>query len=612
MCGIIGYAGKRDMVSVLVSALERLSYRGYDSSGIAVMEQGEINVWKKSGKITELKKKIDNLSIVSEIGIGHTRWATHGIANDINAHPHKSQNGKISLIHNGIIENFLELKKELTKENYFFKSETDTEVIANLYQENLQQATDKMAATFQTISLLEGSYSLAILNEDNPDEIVCFRKESPLIIGIGEEENFICSDINVLIYYTKEYIELEENQVAIVKPQEVKIYNQQRELLEKKIRKVDWDSTSSEKGKYDFFMLKEIHEQPLVLKRIISRYIKDENQIAFEKLNFINEQEVIKNLKRFIIQGCGTSWHAGLVGKYWLERFTHILCEIDISSELRYRNYPYQRNDVILALSQSGETADTLACLREAKGAFIKCIGIVNVQGSVIDRESDGSIYSYAGQEIGVASTKNYIAQLMILFLLSLKIGKAKKIIRDENYHHYLEEVKKIPLLVEKILLEEDKIKKIAKKYFEKKGFIFIGRGINYPNALEGALKLKEISYIHATGYAAGELKHGPLALIDPETPVIAIIPQDELYKKNLNNLLEIKARKGKIISLITAKDEEVSKMSDEVIHLPETSEYLNPLLTIVPLQLLSYYIAVYLGRDVDQPKNLAKSVTVE
>ena len=361
-----------------------------------------------------------------------------------------------------------------------------------------------------------------------------------------------------------------------------------------------------------FFMLKEIHEQPLVLKRIISEYIKNETEIIFGKLRFINNQDTIKNLKRFIIQGCGTSWHAGLVGKYWLEKFTHILCEIDISSELRYRNYQYQRNDVILALSQSGETADTLACLREAKGFFLKCIGIVNVQGSAIDRESEGTIYCHAGQEIGVASTKNYLAQLMLLFLLSLKIGKAKNIIDAKSYNDYLAEIKKLPLMIEKILLEENKIKEIAKKYFKKKGFIFIGRGINYPNALEGALKLKEISYIHATGYAAGELKHGPLALIDSKTPVISIIPQDGLYKKNLSNLLEVKARKGKIISLATSGNEEMAKISDEVIHLPAVNEYLNPLLTIVPLQLLSYYIALYLGRDVDQPKNLAKSVTVE
>ncbi len=610
MCGIIGYVGNKDITSVLISGLERLSYRGYDSSGIGVISNNEINFWKKSGKIVTLKNHIKDLIINSTIGIGHTRWATHGIANDVNAHPHMSQDNKICLIHNGIIENFLELKRKLKQKGFFFKSETDSEIIANLYQDELSKKS-KTAALQATLKQLEGSYSLAILNEDYPEEILCCRKESPLIIGLGEKENFICSDINVLIYYTKKYIELEENEIAFVSTKGVKVLNQKGQVVKKKIQKVTWDYDLSKKGNYDFFMLKEIHEQAAVLRKIIVNYINND-KIDFKNSNFLEDKETLKNLNRFIIQACGTSWHAGLVGEYWIEKLAHILCDVDISSELRYRNYQYQRNEVMLTLSQSGETADALACLREAKSFFLKSIGFVNVQGSAIDRESDDSIYSQAGQEVGVASTKNYSAQLLNLFLFSLKLGYKKKIINKQNYQAYLKKIHNIPALIEKVLLQEEAIKKIAKRYYKRKNFIFIGRGINYPNALEGALKLKEISYIHATGYASGELKHGPLALIDSKTPVICIVPDGDLYKKSLNNLLEVKARKGKTIAIASSGNKEIAEIADEVIFIPQVEEEISPLLTIIPLQLLSYYVAWFLGRNVDQPKNLAKSVTVE
>ncbi len=621
MCGIIGYVGNKDISSVLISGLERLSYRGYDSSGIGVISKGEINIWKKAGKITVLKEHVKNLSIKSNIGIGHTRWATHGEVNDTNAHPLKSKDGKIALVHNGIIENYLEIKNRLKKKGYFFKSSTDSEVILNLYQDHLtnlnsllEKEDNHIKALRKTMGELEGSYSIAIINEDKKNEILLTRKESPLIIGIGSDgkENYICSDINVLLFYTRKYIELEEGEIAIVKADRVEILGSDDQAMEKKPLTVDWEVKLSEKGNYEHFMLKEIHEQPSIIRKILSNYVR-ENEIIFDKANFLFAKGFdINNLHRFIIQACGTSWHAGLIGKYWLEKFTHTITEIDISSELRYRNFHYQRNDIILALSQSGETADTLACLREAKGYFLKSVSFINVQGSAIDRESDGSIYSLAGQEIGVASTKNYLAQLVLLFLFSLKVGLSKKIIDQGTFTSYLKDLNTLPSVLEKVMQQEEKIKKLAQKYHTKKGFIFIGRGTNYPNALEGALKLKEISYIHATGYAAGELKHGPLALIDSETPVICIIPDGEIYKKNLSNLLEVKTRQGNIIAIATEGNTEISEICDEVIFIPKINEDLTPAVTIIPLQLISYYIAFYLGRNIDQPKNLAKSVTVE
>ncbi|MBI60743.1 glutamine--fructose-6-phosphate transaminase (isomerizing) [bacterium] len=606
MCGIVGYIGDRDVSSVLIVGLERLSYRGYDSSGISVISEGELSFWKKSGKIHELSKIIDGLNIKGSLGIGHTRWATHGIPNDINSHPHLDKSKKISIVHNGIIENFLDIKEGLIKEGYVFRSQTDTEVIVHLvdkhYKSNLVQA---LAAACKH---LKGSYGIAMISELDPDKIIVARSGSPLIIGKGQSENFVSSDINTILPHTKDVIYLEDNQFGVITKDDITIYNNELTKIDAVLQHINWDPVQSEKGGHDHFMHKEIHEQPAVVRRIISKYVDSNGSITFKSVKDVPLEDV----SRFIIQSCGTSWHAGLIGRYLLENYAKTPSEVDYSSEFRYRRMISKGKDMVLAISQSGETADTLAGIREAKSNFFPIISFVNVKNSSIDRESDAVIYSHSGQEVGVASTKNYISQLTTLYLFSLYLGVIKKELTPEQAKSYIDELNKIPDYIESILAQEETIKTLADKYYLSNQFLFIGRGINFPSALEGALKLKEISYVHATGYAAGELKHGPIALIDSKLPIVCIAPNTSTYDKMLSNIQEVKSRKGKTIIVATEGNKEIADYADDIIYIPKTIEDLSPLLVSIPLQLLSYYIAIKRDCDVDQPRNLAKSVTVE
>jgi glucosamine--fructose-6-phosphate aminotransferase (isomerizing) len=606
MCGIVGYVGDRDVSAVLIVGLERLSYRGYDSSGISVISDNELSFWKKSGKIHELSKILDGLTINASLGIGHTRWATHGIPNDINSHPHLDKAKKISIVHNGIIENYLEIKEELIKDGYVFRSQTDTEVIVHLvdklFKDNLIQALA------DACKQLKGSYAVAMISELDPDKIIVARSGSPLIIGQGQNENFISSDINTILPHTKNIIYLEDNQFGEITKESIVIYDNQLNIISPKINHVNWDPVQSEKNGHDHFMHKEIHEQPAVIRRIISKYVNTKGVISFKDVANLP----LKDVSRFIIQSCGTSWHAGLIGRYMLENYAKTPSEVDYSSEFRYRRMISKGKDIVMAISQSGETADTLAGIREAKSHFFPILSFVNVKQSSIDRESDAVIYSHSGQEVGVASTKNYLSQLTTLYLFSLYLAVEKGELTQADVEPYITELKRIPEYIESILAQEEAIKALADKYYLSNQFLFIGRGINYPSALEGALKLKEISYVHATGYAAGELKHGPIALIDSKLPIVCIAPNTSTYDKMLSNIQEVKSRKGKTIIVATEGNKEITDYADDVIYIPKTLEDLSPLLVSIPLQLLSYYIAIKRDCDVDQPRNLAKSVTVE
>lgn len=606
MCGIVGYVGDRDVSAVLIVGLERLSYRGYDSSGISVISDNELSFWKKSGKIHELSKILDGLTINASLGIGHTRWATHGIPNDINSHPHLDKAKKISIVHNGIIENYLEIKEELIKDGYVFRSQTDTEVIVHLVDKLFKDSL--VHALADACKQLKGSYAVAMISELDPDKIIVARSGSPLIIGQGQNENFISSDINTILPHTKNIIYLEDNQFGEITKESIVIYDNQLNIISPKINHVNWDPVQSEKNGHDHFMHKEIHEQPAVIRRIISKYVNSKGIISFKNVANLP----LKDVSRFIIQSCGTSWHAGLIGRYMLENYAKTPSEVDYSSEFRYRRMISKGKDIVMAISQSGETADTLAGIREAKSHFFPILSFVNVKQSSIDRESDAVIYSHSGQEVGVASTKNYLSQLTTLYLFSLYLAVEKGELTQAYIEPYITELKRIPEYIESILAQEETIKALADKYYLSNQFLFIGRGINYPSALEGALKLKEISYVHATGYAAGELKHGPIALIDSKLPIVCIAPNTSTYNKMLSNIQEVKSRKGKTIIVATEGNKEIADYADDVIYIPKTLEDLSPLLVSVPLQLLSYYIAIKRDCDVDQPRNLAKSVTVE
>ena len=608
MCGIIGYIGDRDVTSVLLVGLDRLSYRGYDSAGIATITNGELSHWKKAGKIRELNKIMSSLSIPASLGIGHTRWATHGAPNDVNGHPHISNTRKIALVHNGIIENHSALRKQLINDGHLFRSETDTEVLVHLIEDQLDLGM--IPAIKHALSQVEGTYAIAVVCESEPDKVFIARKGSPLLIGLGKNDMFVSSDINNIITHTRDIVYLEDHDIGYITKDSFHLETLSGESVTRPVTHVDWNPESAEKHGYDHFMLKEIYEQPSVIRKVMSKYVNSPGSIEFKGIN--PENIDLDKVGRFIIQACGTSWHSGLVAKYMIEKYAKILTEVDISSEFRYRQMIAHGNDVVIAISQSGETADTLACLREAKSQFFKAISFVNVKESSIDRASDGVIYSHTGPEIGVASTKNYIAQLVCLYLFALKLGHNKQMISSEELDQKIQELQRIPEYIDQILKQADDIKRIAQKYALSREFLFIGRGVNYPTALEGALKLKEISYIHATGYAAGELKHGPIALIDSKLPVVCIAPKTSTYAKMLANIEEVRSRKGKTIVIATEGDTEVAKFSEDIFYIPEVSEDLTPLLTVIPLQLLSYYIANELDCDVDQPRNLAKSVTVE
>ena len=612
MCGIVGYTGKKEAYPIILKGLKRLEYRGYDSSGVALLHDGKLNVYKKKGKVAELEESLVGENLHANIGIGHTRWATHGEPSDRNSHPHTSASGRLSIIHNGIIENYAPLKKELLTKGYSFTSDTDTEVLLN-FIEDIQINNNSTLEEAVRIALkrITGAYCILLLDEKDPETIIAARKGSPLVIGIGKGEHFLASDASPIIEYTKEVVYVNDYELAIVRPDELILKNLGNEKVTPFITKLDMNLAAIEKGGYDHFMLKEIYEQPSTIQDCLrGRLHAEAGTITMAGIDDNIEQ--LKNADRIMIVACGTSWHAGLVAEYIIEELCRIPVEVEYASEFRYRNPIVKKGDVIIAISQSGETADTLVALEKAKenGAFI--FGVVNAVGSSIARISHAGAYTHAGHEIGVASTKAFTGQLAVLMMMALRIGIQKGTITNERYQQLLVELADVPEKVEAILKNAEAIKAIALKYKDARDFLFLGRGYNFPIALEGALKLKEISYIHAEGYPAAEMKHGPIALVDENLPVVFIATKDSYHEKIVSNMQEIKARKGQIISVITDGDEVSPTLSNDVISIPPADELIAPILSVVPLQLLSYFIGVAKGVDVDKPRNLAKSVTVE
>jgi glucosamine--fructose-6-phosphate aminotransferase (isomerizing) len=609
MCGIVGYIGARETAKVLIDGLRRLEYRGYDSAGIAVFHKGKIEIRRKVGKLTKLEEIIEKETFDGKVGIGHTRWATHGRPSDENAHPHKA--GKVTVVHNGIIENYLPLKEFLKKKGHVFSSETDTEIVAHLVDEFIQEGHSFLDAVKITMDKIKGSYALGILYEGDETSLIGARNEAPLVIGLGEDEYFIASDIPPILSYTRNFIFMEDGEVALLSPKGVKVYGAEGKEISKEPKRVDWNPLMAEKGGYKHFMLKEIFEQPrAVTDTIRGRLSKEREDGILEEIHL--DPSILKAIQRICLIACGTSYHAALVGKFLIEGFCRIPVEADIGSEFRYRNPILGKNELLIAISQSGETADTLAALREGKRRGATTLAICNVVESSLARDSDYVIYTHAGPEIGVASTKTFVTQLVILFLLSVRIGRELGCLSAKEGNALIEDLVKIPHRMEETLKSSDQVAQIAKKYIYAKDFLYLGRGINYPIALEGALKLKEISYVHAEGYPAGEMKHGPIALIDREMPVVALATKNEVYDKVLSNIEEVKAREGKVIALASQSDQGIVKKADDVLFIPDTHPSLAPILLTIPLQLLAYYMADFKGTDVDQPRNLAKSVTVE
>ncbi len=615
MCGIVGYIGNRQAYPIIINGLKRLEYRGYDSAGIALFDGKDIQLAKTKGKVVDLEARVaQEIETKGTLGIGHTRWATHGVPNDVNSHPHFSNSGDLVLIHNGIIENYASLKTELTNRGYTFKSDTDTEVLVNLIEEIKKQEKVKLGKAVQiALNQVVGAYAIALFDRRKPDEIVVAKLGSPLAIGVGDDEFFVASDASPFIEFTNNAIYLEDEEMAIIRlGREVKVRKiKDDKLVNLNIQKLKLNLEQIEKGGYDHFMLKEIYEQPSVIKDTYrGRLLANEGIIKLGGLEDYIPR--FTNANRIIIIACGTSWHAGLVAEYIFEEWTRIPVEVEYASEFRYRNPIITEKDVVIAISQSGETADTLAAIKLAKekGAFV--YGICNVVGSTISRETHSGTYTHAGPEIGVASTKAFTTQITVLTMMALKIGKVKGTISQSNYMLHLRELEMIPKHVAAALKSNDKIEEIAAVFKDATNFLYLGRGVNFPVALEGALKLKEISYIHAEGYPAAEMKHGPIALIDEHMPVVVIAVNSNHYGKVVSNIEEIKARSGKIIAVVTEGDTEVKALADYVMEVPKTPETLTPLVTTIPLQLLSYHIAVMLEKNVDQPRNLAKSVTVE
>lgn len=614
MCGIVGYIGHRDAFPIIIKGLQRLEYRGYDSAGIALYDGKDINLSKTKGKVEDLKNKAKEISQKGRLGIGHTRWATHGVPNDVNSHPHYSNSGDLVIIHNGIIENYESIKKELSKRGYIFSSDTDTEVLVNLIEE-VKKTEDVMLGKAVQLALNQvvGAYAIAVFDKRKPDEIVVAKLGSPLAIGIGEDEFFIASDASPFIEFTNNAVYLEDEEMAIIRlGKEIKLRKiKDDSVAYPRILELQMNLEEIEKGGYEHFMLKEIYEQPRAIKDTYrGRLLADQGLIRMAGID--QNLEKFTNANRIIIVACGTSWHAGLVAEYIFEDLARISVEVEYASEFRYRNPVITDKDVLIAISQSGETADTLAAIKLAKekGAFV--FGVCNVVGSSIARETNAGAYTHAGPEIGVASTKAFTTQITVLTLIALKLAKAKGVFSETRYHEYLTELETIPAKVERALESNPLIEIIANVYKDSTNCLYLGRGYNFPVALEGALKLKEISYIHAEGYPAAEMKHGPIALIDEHMPVFVIATKKGHYEKVVSNIQEIKSRKGKIIAIVTEGDEQVRDLADHVIEVPETLESLTPLLTTIPLQLLSYHIAVMRDCNVDQPRNLAKSVTVE
>jgi glucosamine--fructose-6-phosphate aminotransferase (isomerizing) len=608
MCGIVGYVGKKEVVPILLDGLRRLEYRGYDSAGIAVLDRGDLAIAKSKGKLELLDNSINRSHYSGTVGIGHTRWATHGEPSKTNAHPHIDCKKNIAVVHNGIIENYLELKNKLIKEGHTFRTKTDSEVIAHLIEKYYKGNLEK--ATLSAIKKLKGSYGVAVIAKNEPHKIVAARCGSPLIIGIGKEENFVASDVPAILTYTRRVIYLHDYEVAVLSEKKVQIKNIKGRNITHKVDNITWDINAAEKGGYSHFMLKEIEEQPEVISHMIHQRIDGKKRIYFDELK-LNKNDLQK-VKKITVIACGTAWHAGLIGKYLIEKHARVPVEVDLSSEYRYRKPPVAANELVIAVSQSGETADTLAALKLARHNKHKVVTICNVVGSSMVRESDGVIYTHAGPEIGVASTKAYIAQVSIFYLLAIYLAFVKGILGRNTEHKLVKEFEELPKYISKIISNKKNIQDCAEKFKQANSFLYLGRNINYPTALEGALKLKEISYIHAEGCSAGEMKHGPIALVDEKLPTVCIAPRAETYEKMLSNIQEIKARSGIIISVATERDNTIKKYSDYLIHIPKVSEDLSCILAAIPLQLLAYYMAVARGCDVDKPRNLAKSVTVE
>jgi len=613
MCGIVAYIGPREAYPILIKGLKRLEYRGYDSAGVALLD-GAMNIYKCKGKVADLESAASGKNVRGHLGMGHTRWATHGEPNDRNAHPHLSQSGNLAVIHNGIIENYATIKEALEKRGHTFASDTDTEVLIHLIediQENEQISIDE--AVRIALNQVIGAYAIVILVKNEPAKLIAARKGSPLVVGIGQEpgEYFLASDATPIVEYTRDVTYLNDGEIAIVKDGQLSIKTIENIAKTPFIQKLEINLEEIEKGGYPHFMLKEIFEQPKSIHDSIrGRIDSASGRIAMRSIQ--EYEEKLRNVKRLILIGCGTSWHAGLVGEYLFEEFARIPVEVEYASEFRYRNPVIYSDDLVIAISQSGETADTLAALELAKERGATIFGICNVVGSSIPRFSDAGAYTHAGPEIGVASTKAFTAQVSVLVIMALAVAQIRGTISQERLRLVLSELEAIPALVEKALKTDEAIQKIAAIFKDSRNFLYLGRGVNFPVALEGALKLKEISYIHAEGYPAAEMKHGPIALIDEEMPVVVIAPKRGVYEKVMSNIQEVKARKGKIIAIVTEGDTKIRAMADHVIEIPDTDESLTPLLATIPLQLLSYYIAVMRGCNVDQPRNLAKSVTVE
>lgn len=609
MCGIVGYVGDKQAADFLLEGLSKLEYRGYDSAGIAVYDGNHIRVEKSVGRLSALRDKIKDDMPQGTIGIGHTRWATHGRPSDRNAHPHTDCSGDFVVVHNGIIENYLGLKEELIEKGHVFKSETDTEVVAHLLEEVYNG--DFVSSVREVLHRIEGSYSLVFMSKREPDKLICTKQDNPLVIGIGEGENFIASDIPAIIARTRRTYILNDGELAVVTKDSIKITNRRGEPVTKKVFEVNWNAEAAEKGGYEHFMLKEINEQPKAVRDTMSQRIaKDGKSIVMNELKW--DADYLNSFNKIYIVACGTAYHAGLVGKFYIEKLARVMVEVDVASEFRYRNPIVDENTLFIVVSQSGETSDTLAALKESKRLGAKTLALTNVVGSSIAREADQVLYTWAGPEIAVASTKAYTTQLILFFMLALYMAQIKKTQTPERLEELIAKLKNVPAQISEELSDVDPIKTFAKKYGFNEDVFYIGRLLDYDVALEGALKLKEISYIHAEAYAAGELKHGTLALIVEGVPVIALATQKSVYEKTLSNIKEVKARDAVVIGIAAEGDTELEKYVDHVIMVPETDELLLPLLTVVPLQLLAYYAAITRGCDVDKPRNLAKSVTVE
>ena len=608
MCGIVGYVGKKNAQEVILQGLEKLEYRGYDSAGIAIVEDGVIKSEKFKGRLAVLSDFLEANPIKGSLGIGHTRWATHGAPSDENSHPHLSADNTIAVVHNGIIENYVSLKEDLIAKGYKFKSQTDTEVIVHLldslYEGNLLEAVNKLT------SIIRGAYAIGVVCSKSPNEMVAVRNESPLIVGLGQDENFIASDIPALLKYTRDVCILENGETVHLTPEKVTIYSPDKKEVKRDKFTVDWDVESASKGGYDHFMLKEIHEQPTAIKDTLLRRLDENGKIKLDDIKLTKED--LEKISKVYIVACGTAYNAGLVGRYAIEKFAQIPVEPDIASEFRYREPFIDKNTLLIVISQSGETLDTLAAIREAKRKGARILSVTNVVGSSVARESDDVFYTWAGPEIAVASTKAYTTQMTALYMIALDLALTKGTITEEFYFDMIEKMKELPAKVEKILENYEDIKQVAKEIKDKHSAFYLGRGLDYQTAMEGALKLKEISYIHTEAFAAGELKHGTIALIEEGTPVIAIASQERLYEKMLSNIQEVKARGAYVIAIANENRKEIEAQADRVIYVPEVDDILAPVLTAVPTQLIAYYTSLIKGNDVDKPRNLAKSVTVE